>query len=534
MSMFDNLPRRRPRRFDDDDDGARGFREVRFYEAEGPLPPRHHRVGGSGQVAPAFTFPAGAGALYSTRLIGGAYAGPALTVRRSSDNATLDIGFKGADFDTAAALAFAAGSILFVAKWYDQSGAGRDASQATAGNQPRLLIVGARAYLSFPGCLNTAAMVPVNGDQTIGVAHWPGVGSTAIFPLACFDGSNGWFLTTNHTAKQGGYYSSGAGAWREGGNVMAQSPARLSVTRASGAATVRLNGASVASGAASNGAPSGPLTIGGYNATPNFVGLISEIWLYPAALAADPIAAIDANQVSYWGNWGFATPYGGAAWPQLSTNDKIDCGNILEFEWTQPWTCFAAIQVYGAVPGQPMIIFTNVTVGPNFAGYEMWIDGPTGLLIIRLINDFTNGKYLDVTGSTNLVDGKQHFVCGTYDGSGLAAGVRLYVDGAPETLTTRLDALGALSIVASGQKMCIGWQQPSGTTMLGCLGHVQIDKIVRAPAYIAAHATPASLPPIDANTGMSFPLTEGTGTTVHDVTSNAYPATLSTAAVWVP
>ena len=62
----------------------------------------------------------------------------------------------------------------------------------------------------------------------------------------------------------------------------------------------------------------------------------------------------------------------------------------------------------------------------------------------------------------------------------------------------------------------------------------QIDKVVRAPAYVAAYATPAAPPPIDANTGMCFPLTEGSGTTVHDTTINAWPATLSSAAIWVP
>lgn len=526
--MSDFTTRRRPSVFDDD---APSFREVFSFQPEGPMP---HRKGGPSLTAsPPFTFPASAAGLYSTRLIGPGYAGKALNVRRSSDNATTDIGFAGANLDVAAALAFAAGSILTVAKLYDQSGNGRDAAQATAGNQPRLLIVGQQGLLSFPGALTTAAMVPVNGDQTIGCVHWAGVGTTAIYPLGDFDGTNGWFLSDNNVAKQGGYYSSGAGAWRQGGNVMAKSPCRLSMTRASGAVTAYVNGASVATGTGSNAGSTNPLTIGGYAGSPAFVGLISEIWLYPSALLAPDLAAIDANQVSYWGNWGFSTPYGGAAWVQLASSDKVDAGNILEFERTQPWTCFAAIQSYGSAL-QPQIIFTNVTVGPAYTGYEMWLNDQGGQLVIRVIHDFTGGVYLDVMGSTNLNDGKQHFVCGTYDGSSLAAGVRLYVDGVPETLTVRGDNLGANSIVASGQKMCLGWQQPSGASMYGCLGRVQIDKVVRAPAYVAAYATPSSPPPIDANTGMCFPLTEGSGTTVHDTTSNAWPATLSSAAIWVP
>lgn len=536
--IFVHLPPRRRRIARDDaddlyDDADRGFREVIFYEPEGPLPVRRHRSGGGSALAPAYTFPVGAAALYSTRKIGAGYAGKALNVRRASDNATADIGFVGANLDVNAALAFAAGSVLTVARWYDQSGNGRDAVQATAGSQPRLLIVGQRGMLSFPGVLNTAATIPLTGDQTIGVVHWSGVGTTAIYPLANFDGTNGWFLVDNQSPKQAGYYSVGAGAYRQGGNVMAKSPARLAITRAAGAVVAYLNGTSVASGTGSNAAVSNGLTIGGYNLTSNFVGLISEIWLYPSALLAADLAAIDASQASYWGNWGFSTPYGGPAWVQLSSSDTVDCGNILQFERTQPWTCFAAIQIYGS-SGQPQIIFTNVLGAAPFTGYELWVDGTLNVLVVRLIHDYGGGQYIDVIGSTNVIDGKPHFVAATYDGSSLAAGVRLYVDGVPETLTTRLDTLGALSIVAAGQKMCLGWQQPGGTTMFGCLGHVQIDKVVRSPAYVAAYATPAAPPPIDANTGMCFPLTEGAGITVHDTTANAYPATLSSASIWVP
>ena len=488
-------------------------------------------------IPAAFLFPTGAAALYSTRLIGSGYGGKALQVRRS-DGATQDIGFVGNEFDVAAANTFAAGSILTVAKWYDQSGnVGRDAIAPNVASQPRLLLGGSHAILSFPGVLNTAATVPLTGDQTIGCLHWSGVGSTAIYPLANFDGTNGWFLVDNQTVKQAGYYSVGAGAYRQGGNVMAKSPARLAITRTSGTVIVYLNGSTVATGAGSNVAVSNGLTIGGFNLASNFVGLISEIWIYPSALTTTNVNAIDANQVTYWGNWGFATPYGGgAAWVQLSSNDKVDCGMpaALQFEYTQRWTCFAAIQIHGQ-NAQPQIIFTTVTATSTNAGYEMWVDPLNGgVLVIRLIHDFTGGIYLDARGSTNLVDGKQHFVCGTYDGSGSSAGVQFYVDGVPETVTSLLNNLGGASIVSAGQKMCLGWQQPLGTTMYGCLGRVQLDKVVRSGSYVATYSTPVSLPPIDANTAMCFPLTEGSGTTIHDTTTNAYPGTLTTAAIWVP
>ncbi len=81
---------------------------------------------------------------YSLRKMRSTYAGSAIQVRRSSDNATLDIGFTAAgDLDTVALKAFVgAGNSGFVALWYDQSGNGIHVSQPAAANQPRIVNAG--------------------------------------------------------------------------------------------------------------------------------------------------------------------------------------------------------------------------------------------------------------------------------------------------------------------------------------------------------------------------------------------------------
>ena len=66
-----------------------------------------------------------------------------IRVRRSSDNAEQDIGFVGDDLDTASLLSFVGGSSGFVTTWYDQSGNSRDAVNATAATQPRIVNAGA-------------------------------------------------------------------------------------------------------------------------------------------------------------------------------------------------------------------------------------------------------------------------------------------------------------------------------------------------------------------------------------------------------
>jgi hypothetical protein len=67
-----------------------------------------------------------------------------IRVRRSSDNAEQNIGFVGAaadsPIDTTDLLTFVgAGNDGFVTTWYDQSTNGRNATQTTAGNQPRIV-----------------------------------------------------------------------------------------------------------------------------------------------------------------------------------------------------------------------------------------------------------------------------------------------------------------------------------------------------------------------------------------------------------
>lgn len=79
---------------------------------------------------------------FATWRLRNAYAGSCIRVRRASDNSEQDIGFSGSNLDIAALLAFAAGGDAFVKTLYDQSGNGRDLTQATAANQPKIVSAG--------------------------------------------------------------------------------------------------------------------------------------------------------------------------------------------------------------------------------------------------------------------------------------------------------------------------------------------------------------------------------------------------------
>lgn len=80
---------------------------------------------------------------YSMRRLSAHYDGPAITVRRSTDNTTMDIGF-GDDhlLDTDTLLEFVGSGSGFVATWYDQSGNDRHMTQTVAASQPQLVAAG--------------------------------------------------------------------------------------------------------------------------------------------------------------------------------------------------------------------------------------------------------------------------------------------------------------------------------------------------------------------------------------------------------
>lgn len=117
-----------------------------------------------------------------------AYAGPCLRVRRSSDNAQLDIGFAGGLIDIPALLAFVGTASGTVAIWYDQSGNGRHATQAGTAAQPRLVNAGVldtgpsgRPVLVFDGVNDWLAPASAQGfarnagHVTVAVAAQPQV-----------------------------------------------------------------------------------------------------------------------------------------------------------------------------------------------------------------------------------------------------------------------------------------------------------------------------------------------------------------------
>jgi len=83
---------------------------------------------------------------YSLRKLSNSYAGNCIKIRRSSDNTEQDIGFVSDYVDTASMKTFVSSNSAYVVTFYDQSGNGYNATNATAANQPRIMNAGAIEY----------------------------------------------------------------------------------------------------------------------------------------------------------------------------------------------------------------------------------------------------------------------------------------------------------------------------------------------------------------------------------------------------
>lgn len=264
---------------------------------------------------------AGSAAAYAVRLpANSTYYGPLLRVRRSNDNAEQDIypvatpDANGDRFiDTAALLAFTGANSGFITTWYDQSGNGRHATQATAARQPRIvnagvvdtfnsrpaITAGGITALSTPFNLNGLASWAINfvtsPTTTAGFTsafRQDGGGSYAVFP---FTGNGALsprdFVSTNSISLVLNY------------SVAA--PVVHTMVRAAGVSnTAFLNGSSVASSAADTSAyPNalGATLMNSFDFTEPFIGRVAEYVLFTSSISTTQRQAIERNQGTAYG-----------------------------------------------------------------------------------------------------------------------------------------------------------------------------------------------------------------------------------------
>ncbi|MFX1487565.1 MAG: PKD domain-containing protein, partial [Promethearchaeota archaeon] len=118
-------------------------------------------------------------------------------------------------------------------------------------------------------------------------------------------------------------------------------------------------------------------------------------------------------------------------------NEYIRCGKnqVLNFERNQSYSIVTWVKTSSANGS----ILSKMNVSNSYRGYDLFCKSD-GVIRAHLINELNTNEII-VDGTTQIDDGEWHFVVLTYNGSSTAAGIKIYIDGTLESLTTVSDTL---------------------------------------------------------------------------------------------
>lgn len=234
---------------------------------------------------------------YSLRKLKNNYTGSAIKVRRSSDNAELDIGFANGELDTATLLTFADGGSAFVTTWYDQNGASINATQTTANLQPRIV--------------NTGVVYTINGKPSIN--YHDNAGSTDMVLLTSTNAVHGHIAIvtqfgtgTETSTANPRLFHSGIDGWRVNNVGSVWTPANYFTATKNGSSPYTVDGTpalpmplSVYTAYVST--RNDILRIGNFSGFPrNWNGGISEFISYPSTLSEANRKKIEQSAGKYY------------------------------------------------------------------------------------------------------------------------------------------------------------------------------------------------------------------------------------------
>lgn len=261
----------------------------------------------------------------AARRLATSYTGNLIRVRRSSDDAELDIGYDGAnELDASALSAFVGSNSAYIVTYYDQIGTA-NLSQATPANQPRIVnagttdTVGGKPTMVFDG-------VNDNLNHEFGHDIFAGGASTFIAVHALSAAANKAVMAEARTAtasvnylamiESGGTASAfirlNSGSVVFNGPDLAAgafdgTPHCLSVTWDGTNLNGFLDGVAGASAAPSNTSPHAPdrLTLGAHSDGTNLYNLaagpITEIVIAKTELSSGDRGAVETDAISFYG-----------------------------------------------------------------------------------------------------------------------------------------------------------------------------------------------------------------------------------------
>src|SRR5579871_1847378 len=124
---------------------------------------------------------------------------------------------------------------------------------------------------------------------------------------------------------------------------------------------------------------------------------------------------------------------------------------LFDIDWNQPITMMAWVKTSGVA--STMLVLAKEDNTSSFSGQYIAIDNgtdgvePVGSGRLVMVIQGSPSTFLRVSTIAGVNDGNWHFLVGTYDGSGQAAGIQLYIDGGVAATMIRKNTLSSTSTV---------------------------------------------------------------------------------------
>jgi hypothetical protein len=165
--------------------------------------------------------------------------------------------------------------------------------------------------------------------------------------------------------------------------------------------------------------------------------------------------------------------------------------SALDFGATKPFTVSSWIYPLGSNG----CVIGNYDSTQSYVGWSMRTDYPSTHL--GLATNTSNGQALIVYANASIAASVTSFLCATFDGSGLAAGVKLYINGVPQTTSVTSDNITTSAASTSPVTLATVPNQPFVSNMSGYQSDTILFGSVLTAAQIAelfVHGPTAALP----------------------------------------
>lgn len=163
----------------------------------------------------------------------------------------------------------------------------------------------------------------------------------------------------------------------------------------------------------------------------------------------------------------------------------LDAGDLADFGYLDKFSLAAWVRINESEGGT---IISRMADMPQGEGYSVALEG--GTLHVRLVKRWLDDA-IRVSTCDTLTPGDWHHVLVTYDGSRLASGVRVYLDGQPAELSVLLDELN--QSFSTKAPLRIGAGGGSDGQFTGLLDDVRVYADALTPTEAAVVASPTSI-----------------------------------------